>query len=280
VAAIAYALLASAAWGVADFSAGLKSRRLGVLPVLLWVEASGLIAIMIVIAATGESLPDTRAVVASVIAGAAGFTALGMFYKALSIGTMSIVAPISATGVTLPVVVGLASGNTLTALVAVGLVVTVGGVLAASREEAHEVQEGGPNRRAILLALGAAVGFGLYFVFADIGADGSVLWLLALGRIFILPPIVTILAVRRVPVVPPVRDRWQLVAIGLCDLSATALYGVATTRGALAIVAVIGSLYPVMTVLLAWGVVGERISRLQLAGVITAMAGVAMVSTG
>lgn len=267
MAAIAYALLASAAWGVADFSAGLKSRRLGVLPVLLWVEASGLIAIMIVTAATGEPLPGTRAVIASVIAGAAGFTALGMFYKALSIGTMSIVAPISATGVTLPVVVGLASGNTLTAIVAVGLVVTILGVLAASREEAHELQEGGPNRSAIFLALGAAVGFGLYFVFADIGADGSVLWLLALGRIFILPPIITILAVRKVPVVPPVRDRWQLIAIGLCDLSATALYGVATTRGALAIVAVIGSLYPVMTVLLAWGVVGERISRLQFAGV-------------
>jgi len=280
VAAIAYALLASAAWGVADFSAGLKSRRLGVLPVLLWVEASGLIAIMIVTAATGEPLPGTRAVIASVIAGAAGFTALGMFYKALSIGTMSIVAPISATGVTLPVVVGLASGNTLTAIVAVGLVVTILGVLAASREEAHELQEGGPNRSAIFLALGAAVGFGLYFVFADIGADGSVLWLLALGRIFILPPIITILAVRKVPVVPPVRDRWQLIAIGLCDLSATALYGVATTRGALAIVAVIGSLYPVMTVLLAWGVVGERISRLQFAGVLTAMAGVAMVSAG
>src|SRR3954469_21359077 len=139
--------------------AGLKSRRLGVLPVLLWVEAAGLVAVMVVIAATAEPLPDTRSVISAVIAGVAGFSALGAFYKALSIGTMSIVAPISATGVILPVIVGLASGDSLTAIVAVGLVVTVAGVLTASREEVTEVHERGSNRPAILLALAAAVGF-------------------------------------------------------------------------------------------------------------------------
>lgn len=280
MAAIAYALLAAGSWGLADFLAGMKSRRLGVLTVLLWVEGAGLVAVMTVIAASGEPLPGGRAIVASIIAGLAGFSALGAFYKALSIGTMSIVAPISATGVVLPVVVGLASGDSLTAIVAIGLVVTVAGVLAASREEVAEVHEHGSNRPAILLALAAAVGFGLYFVFADIGADGSVLWLLALGRIVILPGVVVLLRIRRGSVVPPLHDRWQLAAIGLCDLSATALYGIATTHGALSIVAVIGSLYPVVTVLLAWGTLNERISRLQLAGVVAALAGVAMVSTG
>jgi drug/metabolite transporter (DMT)-like permease len=280
MAAIAYALLAAAAWGLADFLAGLKSRRLGVLQVLLWVEGAGLGAIMTVIAATGEPLPDTRSIVAGVIAGLAGFTALGAFYRALSIGTMSIVAPISATGVILPVVVGLASGDSLTAVVAIGLVVTVAGVLAASREEVTELHERGANRSAILLALGAAVGFGLYFVFADVAADGSVLWLLAVGRIVILPGIYVLMRVRGAPVVPPPRDRWQLLLIGFCDLSATGLYAVATTRGALSIVAVVGSLYPVATVLLAWWLLHERISRLQLAGVVTAMTGVAMVSAG
>ncbi|MDX6641127.1 MAG: hypothetical protein QOF12_2138 [Solirubrobacteraceae bacterium] len=278
--AIAFSLCAAASWGLADFMAGLKSRRLGVLTVLLWVESVGLTAVLIVIAATGEGLPPTKALVAAIIAGVAGFSALGAFYRALSIGTMSIVAPISATGVILPVIVGLATGDALHALVAVGLVITIGGVVLASREEVDELGAHGPNRPAIVLALAAAVGFGLYFTFADVAADGSVLWLLALGRIAILPPVI-ILAVRRgVALLPPGPDRWQLALIGLTDLAATALYGVATTRGALSIVSVIGSLYPVMTVLLARGVLGERLSRSQGIGVGVALAGVALVSAG
>src|SRR4051794_29395256 len=225
MAAVVYAICASLCWGTADFAAGLKSRRIGVLPTLAWVEGSGLLWIAIVIAATGEPLPDGRTILYSVLAGAAGFTGLGVFYKALSIGTMSIVAPISATGVILPVIVGLASGDSLTALVALGLVVTIAGVLVASREEVAEVQEGGANRKAVLLALAAAVGFGLYFTFADIAADGSVLWLLALGRIVILPPVFVLLRLRGGRVALPARDRWQLPLIGLADLSATALYG-------------------------------------------------------
>jgi drug/metabolite transporter (DMT)-like permease len=280
VAAIAYALLAAGSWGLADFLAALKSRRLGVLPVLLWVESAGFVAVMAVIVATGEPLPGTRALVCAVIAGIAGFTALGAFYKALSIGTMSIVAPISATGVLLPVIVGLVTGDSLTALIAVGLVVTVAGVLAASREEVAEVQRGGENRTAVLLALATAVGFGLYFTFADIAADGSVLWLLAVGRIVIIPAIAVTLRLRGGSIALPPRDRWQLPLIGLVDLAATGLYGVATTRGALSIVSVIGSLYPVATVLLAATLLHERISRLQLAGVIAALTGVGMVSAG
>src|SRR4051794_3908537 len=96
-------------WGLADFAAGLKSRRLGFLPVLAWVEASGLIIVLTVILASGEPLPDGRTALYAVIAGAAGVTALGAFYRALSVGTMSIVAPISATGVMLPVIVGIVS---------------------------------------------------------------------------------------------------------------------------------------------------------------------------
>lgn len=281
--AIAYSLLAAASWGVADFMAGLKSRRLGVLTVLLWVEGAGLLAVLCVIAATGEAPPDARSLVAGAIAGAAGFTALGAFYKALSIGTMSIVAPISATGVVVPVVVGLATGDTLHALVAAGLAVTVVGVLLASREEVDELTgkaPAAPDRSAILLALGAAVGFGLYFTFADVAADGSVLWLLASGRIVILPPVILLALHRGAPIVPAVRERWQLCLIGIADLGATGLYGVATTKGALSIVAVIGSLYPVVTVLLARGVLHERISRVQGAGIAVALAGVAMVSAG
>jgi uncharacterized membrane protein len=267
-------------WGLADFGAGYKSRRLGVLTVLTWVEASGLVIVVGVILATGEPLPDGRTALYAVIAGVAGVTALGAFYRALSLGTMSIVAPISATGVMLPVIVGLATGDTLTVLIGLGIVVTIGGVLLASREEVGELETGGPNRQAIILALAAAVGFGLYFTFADIAADGSVLWLLAAGRFVALPFLVTLALRSAQPIIPAGSDRWQLVLIGGADLAATSLYGLATTRGALSVVSVIGSLYPVITVLLARAVLKERLSRTQAAGVALALIGVATVSAG
>jgi drug/metabolite transporter (DMT)-like permease len=280
VAAIVYALCAALSWGLADFMAGLKTRRLGALTVLAWVEATGLVVVGIVIVASGEPFPDGRTLLMAALAGAAGFSALGAFYHALSIGTMSIVAPISATGVILPVVVGLASGDALQAIVAAGLAVTLAGVLLASREEVGELERGGPNRPAILLALAAAAGFGLYFTFADIAADGSILWLLFTGRVVAVPVIVGLARRRGHPLLPGPRDRWQLAGIGLADLAATALYGVATTKGELSIVSVIGSLYPVVTVLLARAVLKERISAVQAVGVALALAGVGMVSAG
>lgn len=279
MAAIALSLSAALCWGVADFAAGLKSRRLGVLSVLLWVEGAGLVAVLTVIVVTGEGLPDGRTLLFSAIAGVAGLTALGAFYRALAIGTMSIVAPISATGVTLPVLVGIATGDALRAVVATGLAVTFVGVLLASREAAGEPRTHA-GRASIVLALGAAIGFGTYFVFADVAADGSVLWLLAVGRMTVLPVIFALVRRSGAPLAPAGPERLALAAIGLVDLSATALYALATTRGQLSIVAVVGSLYPVATVMLARLVIGERLSGMQGAGVAVALIGVAMVSAG
>ena len=278
--AIALSLFASMSWGLADFLSGLKSRRLGVLLVLFWVEVSGLIVVGTIIAVSGEPLPDGRTILYAAIAGAAGTSALGAFYRALAVGTMSIVAPISATGVMLPVIVGLVSGDEMTVVIGAGMAVAIIGVLLASREEVEELERRGPQRPAVLLALAAAVGFGLYFTFGDIAADGSVLWLLAIGRLIALPFITALLLRARATFVPPPTDRWQLALIGCADLIATGLYGVATTKGALSVVAVVGSLYPVVTVLLARAVLHERIARLQAVGVALALLGVAMVSAG
>lgn len=280
MAAVALALCASLSWGLADFAAGLQSRRVGVLTVLSWVEGTGLLVVLALVVATGEPLPDGRTALYALVAGAAGVTALGLFYRALSVGTMSVVAPISATGVMLPVVVGLLSGDALTPVVGVGLLVAVAGVLLASREEVDELGRGGPDRPAVLLALGAAAGFGLYFTFADVAADGSLLWLLALGRIVALPVVLSLALRAPQPLLAARGQRWPLLAIGGADLAATALFGLATTRGALSIVSVIGSLYPVVTVLLARGLLGERLSGTQAAGVALALAGVGMVSAG
>ena len=185
--AVALSLLASACWGVADFTGGLQSRRVPVVVVLAIVEGVGLLAVLIVIAATGESLPGTRAILFAAGAGTAGAVALGCFYRALAIGTMSIVAPISSTGVALPVIVGIATGDRPSLLVSLGLVVAVVGVLLASREQHDDAEQAAAGRAAVWLALVAALGFGSYFVFSDVAADSSVLWLLVFSRVLIVP---------------------------------------------------------------------------------------------
>ncbi|HEX5901301.1 MAG TPA: EamA family transporter [Solirubrobacteraceae bacterium] len=272
-------LAASSCWGTADFLGGLQSKRVAVAIVLLVVEGTGLVGVLVIIAVTGEPFPGTRAVLLALVAGVGGVIALGCFYRALSIGTMSIVAPISATGVALPVVVGIATGDRLSTIVAAGLAVTVIGVVLASREHHDDAERASAGRLSVGLALVAAVGFGSYFVLSDAAADDSVLWLLALSRIIPVPAL-AVFAWRRGLRPPAARSTLVLAAAGTLDCGATALYGVANTKGALSIVAVVGSLYPVMTLVLARAVLGERIRPVQKAGVAAALAGVAMIAAG
>jgi len=272
-------LAASSCWGVADFLGGLQSKRVPVVLVLCLVEGTGLVLVLVVIAATGEPFPGARAAILSLVAGVAGVIALGCFYRALAIGTMSIVAPISATGVSLPVVVGIATGDRLSTVVAVGLAVTVCGVVLASRERHDDAERAAAGKLSVGLALVAAVGFGSYFVMSDSAADDSVLWLLALSRSIPVPALAAFAWARGMRP-PPARAASTLVAAGTLDCSATALYALANTKGALSIVSVVGSLYPVMTLILARAVLGERIRPMQQAGVAAALAGVAMIAAG
>lgn len=280
--AILLSLLASACWGTADFAGGLVTRRASVVGVLLWVEGVGLALVVVAIAVSGESPPSTEAILYALAGGACGVTALGLFYSALAIGTMSIVAPISACGAAVPVLVGLLTGDTLSAVVAAGLVVTMAGVILASLEATVEEERTEHTRRArasIGLAILAALGFGGYFALSDPAADESVLWLLFFVRVLGVAVLVGIVVARGIEL-PRGRDGRTLTGAGVFDVSATGLYGVAQTLGALSVVSVVGALYPVTTVLLARGVLGERLRRVQAVGVVLALAGVALIVVG
>jgi drug/metabolite transporter (DMT)-like permease len=246
--------------------------------VLLGQQAAGALIVAAVIVASAEGPPGSRAIVLSLVAGAAGALALGAFYRALAIGTMSVIAPITSSGVIVPVVVGVASGDRPSALQALAIPVIFAGVVLASREGAEEPRPS--SRASVLLALVAALAFGVYFSITDAVADDSVLWLLLLGRAAAVVPLVALLAVRPPAVRPVRRDLLALAAIGALDLLATGLYALATTEGLLSLVAVVGALYPVTTVLLARAVLGERLQRGQQAGVGLAFAGVAAVAAG
>ena len=279
MAAVVLALSASCCWGMADFVGGLQSKRLAVPVVLGVVEGTGLVLVVAIIVATAEPWPGTRAAALSIVAGLAGVCALGCFYRALAIGTMSIVAPISATGVALPVIVGVATGDTLSVVVSAGLAITVAGVILASREQQEDAQRAAAGRTSIGLALLAALGFGSYFVLSDSAADASVLWLLALSRVLAPPALLVFARTRGLPM-PRRPAAAALVVAGTLDVSATGLYGLANIHGALAVVAVVGSLYPLTTIVLARVMLGERIRPVQRFGVAAALVGVAMIAAG
>ena len=227
-----------------------------------------------------DELPSWSAVGWAALAGSAGIVALGAFYRALAIGTMSVVAPISATAAAVPVLVGLAEGERPGGLQIAGMVAALAGVILASREP---VEEGCPpaNRAAIGLALVAAAGFGTFFVGIDrASATAEVPWVIVVQRCCSVSLLVIATLVVR-PSLP--RDGASLLVlamVGLLDLGANGLYALATTHGLLSVVSVLGSLYPAVTVVLARFVLAERIARVQEVGVVLALAGVIAISAG
>jgi drug/metabolite transporter (DMT)-like permease len=236
----------------------------------------------IFVGARGEGPPETQAILAGLGAGLFGIAGLTAFYRGLAIGTMSIVAPIASTGVALPVLVGLATGDDPTAIASVGLVAAIVGVVLASREDDSGAADSRTQRRSIFLALAAGIGFGTYFVLAGISSDGDVGWALLLSRIAAFPFIASfaLVALRRGGRRPGRRELLVLAGIGLLDLGANALYNTASTIGELSTVAVASSLYPVVTVLLAAALLGERVRGIQRVGVVIALCGVVMIAAG
>jgi drug/metabolite transporter (DMT)-like permease len=278
--ALAFAITAAAIWGLADFLAGLASRRVAVPVVLLLVEGGGLVVIVAITLAAGEPFfSDSRDALLAIGGGLCGVLGLGCFYRALAIGTMSVVAPISATGATLPVIVGIATGDRPSPIASAGLAAVVAGVVLASREQHESDEAAAAGRAAILLALLSAAGFGGFIALTDTPADVSVLWTLVLARSAALPIIVGVILVTR-PRLPSGRFALAIAGIGTIDLLATALIAIANTKGDLSVVAVLGSMYPVATVLLAAAVLHERLRPPQFAGVMLALGGVAAVAAG
>jgi drug/metabolite transporter (DMT)-like permease len=204
------------------------------------------------------------------------------FYRALSIGTMSIVAPVASTGVGLPVLVGLATGDQPGLLRSLGLAAAVVGVVLASREAPGGSADPRLQRQSVMLAIVAGLGFGMYFVLAEISSRGDVGWALLLSRTSSTPFIVAfaLLAVRRGGRRPGGRQLAILAGIGLLDLGANVLYNTSTTLGELSTVSVASSLYPVTTVLLAAALLGERVRGVQRTGVVIALCGVVLIAAG
>jgi len=281
MAAVVLGLSSAICWGLADFVGGLQSRRVRVLAVLLVSQGAGLAAIAIGLVIARPPAPPLGDLWPAAAAGLAGALALSAFYRALAIGTMSIVAPISSTGAALPVIVGIATGDRPSALQLAGVVAAVIGVVLASRElDQDQPTLAAPTRASIALALVAAVGFGTFFIGMDAGADASVAWSLLAARVASVAAVLVAVAVVRVPLPTTPHRLGALAVVGLLDAGANGLYAWASTQGLLSVVAVLGALYPISTVVLARVVLGERVRPIQEVGIVLALAGVALIAAG
>ena len=278
---IALALGSSLCWGVSDFIGGLQSRRLALLRVMLVTQAFGLVLIGLLLAIRGTPAPALHRLVPAFGGGVAGLIALTAFYRGLAIGTMSIVAPISATGVAVPVIVGVLDGERPAALQVIGIVAAGVGVVLASREAGGVGSVPRPQARASVgLALVAALGFGLFFVGLRSGARADAWWAAfsARGASTLLLCLIAIGApsARR----GGLRELAPLSVVGVLDVGANLLFALASRHGLLSVTAVLSSLYPLATVLLARAILGERVRRVQELGIVTALAGVLLIAAG
>jgi drug/metabolite transporter (DMT)-like permease len=275
--AIALALGASLAWGLGDFLGGLKSRSLHVLTVLAISQAAGLAAVLVWLVVAGDAFPGGPAAAWAVAAGVGGCLGLGALYRGMAVGAMGIVAPISAVAAAIPFTVGVASGERPGALQVLGILLALAGVALASREPA---ERGGGRAAGVGLALVAALGFGFYFVFLDRAAEESVPWAVVTARgtsslLAVVAAIVVGASLRPGRTHMPV-----LVAVGLCDVGANVLFGLASTRGLLSVVSVLAALYPIVTLGLAALLLHERIAPAQRVGVAGALTGAALITAG
>jgi drug/metabolite transporter (DMT)-like permease len=244
---------------------------------LLISQGVGLIGMLVVAFAIGGS-PSGADFGYGALAGLAGAAGVAMLYGGLASGAMSLVAPITGVvAVVVPIAVGVGSGERPAALQYVGIIAAVVAVAVLSGGGSRGARLG---RGTLLLAIGAGLGFGLFYVGIAKTSMGANLWPLVAAR---GASVATLLAVsgvtRRAPSFGAVHPL-GIVGAGVLDVTANALYLLAVHGGLLSIVAVLVSLYPVSTVLCSMVVLGERLRTTQFAGVGAALVAVVLITAG
>ena len=274
--AVLLALMSGVFWGTSDFLGGLLSKRRAAYAVVGASQAAGLAAATVAAVVTGAFAGPIGWLVPAVLAAVSGVVALITFYAALAGGTMGVVSPITALGALVPIVAGLLAGEQPSALAGAGMALALLGAFAASGPELR----GKTGARPLVLASVAAVSFGFAMLFIAQGAQTDPVMTVWGMRLTIFVGIAIAALFMRSTGGLQRRDAGLLLVIGVGAATANLLFGFASTLGFVSVTSVLASLYPVVTVLLAWAVLHERLLRIQYVGVAAALAGVALVSLG
>ncbi|MCI0347105.1 MAG: DMT family transporter [Chloroflexi bacterium] len=271
-------LAAALAWGAGDFGGGLASRTSPLLGVTLFVQALGIVLAAGFWAWRGEAVPGPADIAWATAAGIAAAAGIVGLYGALAVGPMSVVAPlVGVLGASVPVVVGIALEGIPSWLVVAGIVLALVAVVLVGGATSDS---GGGSRRGLVLGLMGGAGIGVYSVAVSRVADGLVFGPLFIARVVATIVFVVLIVVTRGEWRLP-RPAWRLVsAVALIDLLGNASYVAATQVGDLAVATVLGSLYPVATVLLAAVVLRERITPRHAIGIGTAAIAIGCIAAG
>jgi len=268
------ALGASLAWGFADFFGPLVSRTLGSLRVLFWAQVGGLLAIALAVAIRGQG-PAGWEVLFAILASLGGMLGLFAYYRGMQQGAMSVVAPIAGISAIVPVIFGIASGDSPSVPQIAGIACALAGVGLASIEH----HEGSPRVAAgVGLALLAAVGFGFYFPWMHAAGKVDFWWASLVFRATALLLLAAVVAARHTPLKLRPRDLVIVFAVGIGDTLGNVFFAASSSHGLVSLTSVLASLYPVVTVLLAASVLHERVAPMQRAGIVLTLTGVVLIS--
>jgi len=271
---VGFALAASLAWGAGDFSGGVATRRAKVLSVVIAAHAIGLMMLIALALIWSEPFPTTLDIIWGSVAGLAGAVGVVAFYQSLSVGRMGIVAPITAMlSAAVPVLFGaffeglpgpLQLIGFVLALIAVGLISSLG------------VVKGRP--KGLGLAFLAGLGFGSFFILISRVSHGVIFWPLAAARLTSFLFLLAVILVRRQKIIPKKSVLPVVFLAGALDVAGNVFFVLATHAGRLDVAAILSSLYPAVTVLLASIILKERITRIQTIGICIALVAIPLIS--
>jgi drug/metabolite transporter (DMT)-like permease len=270
-------LLAAVLYGVGDFLGGFTARRASAVTVLLYSYPVGAVLMALLLPAFPGTVTG-RVVLFGVLGGSAGLVGVIILYHLMTIAPMNVVSPVTAVlSALVPVVLGVAVGERPRTIAWLGVAAGLVAVVLVSRT-GDDHPTGPVALPVLLLAAVSGLGFGLYFVFLARAGNGSGLWPLVISRIASAILIVPIAAQRRA-VSRLGRGTLGLVAAaGACDAAANMAFLLASRHGLLALAAVLTSLYPAVTVLLAITLLHEHMTSVQRAGLALAAASVVLIT--
>ncbi len=263
-------------WGAGDFFGGVAARRTSGLAATGGAQFVGLLLLLVVLAAVGPAMPGTDTLLIAAVGGLLGGLGLVALYRGLAIGAMGLVSAIAASGsIALALVAGaLLGGAAVSPIQLAGVSLVIGGTVAASGATLH-----GVNRQALLMAVLAAGGFASWYVLLDRVAGGNEIWVLVINRTSatVLLGGAALLAGHGRALVAI----WRFVAAaGIADVAANVAFVFARATIPVGLAAALSGTYPLVTMLLARGVLGERLPRLGLLGVLLGVGGVVLISLG
>ena len=283
--AVFLGLLVAVGYGSGDFLGGRASRAAPTLGVLFVAQCTALAGALVIAVLVGADVGG-RDIAFGVVAGVLSATGLGLLYRGLATGRMGVVAPVTAVvAAVIPIVWGLATGEDPSTLTLVGVVIAVGagGIVAREPDFPDEPPTTGA-RSALLMALGAGTMFGFSFVCFSETADESGYWPVLAARVaavLVLGVTVLLVARRRPgPTIPRAHPRSLAIGAGALDVIATVLLLTAVRRGLIVVVAPLAAIAPAFTVIWAWALLKEPVTRHQVAGIALSLVGLTLIAAG